>query len=178
MHSVKAYDSGSEQFHLKVFLFVLCYQFFFFQCLESLRDEQVANLDLILKWFTLRFFDTNPSMLNKGLEYLTNLFKVLIDMDYNLHEYEATSFVPYLVIKVTCLPSWYFCFLAPLAVGQRAYVMVHCPSCVRPSVRALTLSLNIFFSETIYPILMKFQYSCHVPFQNFLKKFDSLKNFG
>ena len=26
-------------------------------------------------------------------------------------------------------------FLAPLAVGQRAYVMARCPSCVRPSVR-------------------------------------------
>ena len=46
--------------------------------------------------------------------------------------------------------------LAPLAVGQRAYVMVRCPSCVRPSVRALTFSLNIFFAETTYRILMKF----------------------
>ena len=42
-------------------------------------------------------------------------------------------------------------FLAPLAVGQRAYVMVRCPS-----VRALTFSLNIFFAETTYRILMKF----------------------
>ena len=50
--------------------------------------------------------------------------------------------------------------LAPLAVGQRAYVMARCPSCVRPSVRAsvraLTFSLNIFFAETTYRILMKF----------------------
>ena len=29
--------------------------------------------------------------------------------------------------------------LAPLAVGQRAYVMVHCPSSVCPSVRKLFL---------------------------------------
>ena len=51
-------------------------------------------------------------------------------------------------------------FLALLARGQQAYVMVCCPSCVRPSVcasgRALTFSLNIFFSETTYRILMKF----------------------
>ena len=54
-------------------------------------------------------------------------------------------------------------FLAPLAIGQRAYVMVCCPRvsafgrpCIRPSVRALTFSLNIFFSETTYQILMKF----------------------
>ena len=53
-----------------------------------------------------------------------------------------------------------FTFLAPLAVGQRAYVMVYCPSCVHPSgcasVRALTFSLNIVFAETTYRILMKF----------------------
>ena len=47
-------------------------------------------------------------------------------------------------------------FLTPLALGQRAYVMVCCPSCVRPSVCALTFSLNIFFSKTTYRILMKF----------------------
>ena len=41
-------------------------------------------------------------------------------------------------------------FLAPLAIGQQAYVMVRCAS-VRPS----TFSLNIF-SETTYRILMKF----------------------
>ena len=46
-------------------------------------------------------------------------------------------------------------FLAQLAVGQRAYVMARSPS-VRPSVSALTFSINIFFSETTYRILMKF----------------------
>jgi cytoskeleton-associated protein 5 len=69
--------------------------------MESAQNEQLANLDLILKWFTLRFFDTNPSMLNKGLEYLSQLFKLLIDIDYSLHEFEANSFIPYLVIKVS-----------------------------------------------------------------------------
>ena len=33
-------------------------------------------------------------------------------------------------------------FLAPLAVGQRAYVMVRCPPCVRPSV-------NFFFKHLL-----------------------------
>ena len=37
-------------------------------------------------------------------------------------------------------------FLAPLAVGQRAYVMVRCPSCVRPSVR---LCVNFFFKHLL-----------------------------
>lgn len=80
-----------------------------FQCLENTHNEQLANLDLILKWFTLRFFDTNPSMLNKALEYLQTLFQLLIDIDYSLHEFEANSFVPYLVIKVSlCLKCLFF----------------------------------------------------------------------
>ena len=33
-------------------------------------------------------------------------------------------------------------FLAPLAVGQRAYIMVRCPLCVRPCIR---LGVNFFF---------------------------------
>ena len=51
-------------------------------------------------------------------------------------------------------------FFAKLAVGQQAYVMARCPSCVRPcirqAVRALTFSVNIFISETTYRILMTF----------------------
>jgi cytoskeleton-associated protein 5 len=33
----------------------------------------VANLDLILKWITLRFFETNPSVLLRSLDYLVRL---------------------------------------------------------------------------------------------------------
>ena len=91
-------------------------------------------------------------------------------------------------------------FLAPLAVGQRAYVMVCCPSCVSASVRALTFSLNIFY-ETTYRILMKFYRNVPAVFirrlpygpqpitrrqnfrlvqtlQNLLKKIDFVKNCG
>lgn len=74
---------------------------FFPQSLETLPDETVGNLDLILKWFTVRFLDTNPSMLNKALEYLRLVLSMLVEMDYSLHEYEASSFIPYLIIKVS-----------------------------------------------------------------------------
>lgn len=57
-------------------------------------------LDLILKWFTLRFFDTNTSVLMKALEYLKLLFMALSKEDYHLSDHEAMSFVPYLVLKV------------------------------------------------------------------------------
>jgi hypothetical protein len=59
-----------------------------------------ANLDLILKWITLRFFETNPSVILKCLAYLLDVFTQLSDADYHMHEVEAASFVPYLVNKV------------------------------------------------------------------------------
>ncbi|KAJ9598235.1 hypothetical protein L9F63_011056, partial [Diploptera punctata] len=60
----------------------------------------VANLDLILKWMTLRFFDTNPSVLLKGLEYLQTVFAMLIEEEYHMFENEAASFIPYLILKI------------------------------------------------------------------------------
>ncbi|XP_069761542.1 cytoskeleton-associated protein 5 isoform X3 [Narcine bancroftii] len=68
--------------------------------LESEIEGTVACLDLILKWLTLRFFDTNTSVLMKVLEYLKLLFMVLSKEDYHLTENEASSFIPYLINKV------------------------------------------------------------------------------
>lgn len=50
---------------------------------------------------TLRFFDTNPSVLIRGLDYLQLIFDLLIAQKYVLHDTEASSFVPYLVLKVS-----------------------------------------------------------------------------
>lgn len=69
-------------------------------------DAQQANLDLILRWMTLRFFDTNPSVLLKGLEYLQSLFSILIDNNYNMFDNEASSFLPYLILKVSNFLMW------------------------------------------------------------------------
>merc|ERR1719491_1183734 len=60
----------------------------------------VANLDLILKWVTLRFFETNPTVLLKTLDYLNVAFTTLADDSYSLHDIEAVSFIPYLINKV------------------------------------------------------------------------------
>lgn len=57
-------------------------------------------MDLILKWLTLRFFDTNPSVLLKGLEYLQVVFTMLVETKHLLLENEASSFIPYLILKV------------------------------------------------------------------------------
>ncbi|XP_056137704.1 cytoskeleton-associated protein 5 isoform X1 [Lampris incognitus] len=71
--------------------------------IERLEDESEATiscLDLILKWFTLRFFDTNTTVLMKVLEYLKLLFSMLSRENYHLNEFEANSFIPYLILKV------------------------------------------------------------------------------
>lgn len=64
------------------------------------EDALADNLDLILKWLTLRFFDTNPSVLLKGLEYLHSVFNMLIEKEYKMPETESAAFIPYLIIKI------------------------------------------------------------------------------
>uniref|UniRef100_UPI004072FD9B Cytoskeleton-associated protein 5-A,Cytoskeleton-associated protein 5-A,Green fluorescent protein n=1 Tax=Xenopus laevis TaxID=8355 RepID=UPI004072FD9B len=68
--------------------------------LESEKEGVISCLDLVLKWFTLRFFDTNTSVLMKCLEYLKLLFIMLSQEEYHLTEMEGTSFLPYLMLKV------------------------------------------------------------------------------
>ena len=69
--------------------------------MEEESDATIGCLDLILKWFTLRFFDTNTTVLMKVLEYLKMLFAMLSRQNYHLNEYEASSFIPYLILKVS-----------------------------------------------------------------------------
>ncbi|KAK0091601.1 hypothetical protein PV326_002969 [Microctonus aethiopoides] len=70
---------------------------------NDLQDNSkalVSNLDLILEWLTLRFFDNNPSVSFKGLDYLQKLFNILIRDQYHMIENEAASFIPYLINKI------------------------------------------------------------------------------
>ena len=64
------------------------------------KTEAIQSLDLLLKWVTLRFFDTNTSVLMKTLEFLEALYVMLSEADYQMLEFEASSFIPYLVTKV------------------------------------------------------------------------------
>jgi cytoskeleton-associated protein 5 len=70
------------------------------ECVNSSSSELISNLDLILKWITLRFFDTNTTVLVKCLEFLQSTFSFLTDSDYQLQDFEASAFLPYLVLKV------------------------------------------------------------------------------
>jgi len=60
----------------------------------------LCSLDLILKWLSLRFYDTNPSVLLKGLDYLNLVFQRLVDAGYTLTEVEGASFIPHLLTKI------------------------------------------------------------------------------
>lgn len=75
---------------------------------ESKEEEKplaiqkcIANCDLILRYITLRFFDTNTSIFIKSLELLDNFISILDEGGYLLNEFEAGSFLPYFVNKVT-----------------------------------------------------------------------------
>lgn len=77
------------------------------KAIETLLEDLPANskalissLDLILKWVSLRFYDTNPSVLLKGLEYLNLVFEMLGENGYVLAENEGSCFIPHLLIKV------------------------------------------------------------------------------
>uniref|UniRef100_A0A8C7MGI3 Cytoskeleton associated protein 5 n=1 Tax=Oncorhynchus kisutch TaxID=8019 RepID=A0A8C7MGI3_ONCKI len=102
---------------------------------ERMEDElegTVSCLDLILKWFTLRFFETNSTVLMKVLEYLKLLFPTLSRENYHLNEYEASSFIPYLILKV----------------GESKDV-------VRKDVRAiLTMLCKVYPASKVFPFLM------------------------
>lgn len=69
----------------------------------DLKLRYIANADLIFKYLTLRFFDTNTSMLIKCLDLTQHLVTVMDEESYHLTEYEAVSFLPYLINKVRSL---------------------------------------------------------------------------
>ncbi|CAG0910979.1 unnamed protein product, partial [Cyprideis torosa] len=60
----------------------------------------IANLDLVLKWLTIRFYDKNTSVILRGLEYLELAFSCLAEQEYLLADPERAAFVPHLVIKL------------------------------------------------------------------------------
>ncbi|XP_053545282.1 cytoskeleton-associated protein 5 [Bombina bombina] len=67
---------------------------------ESEKEGIMSCLDIILKWLTLRFFDTNTSVLMKVLEFLKLVFTMLSQEEYHMTDLEGTSFIPYLLLKV------------------------------------------------------------------------------
>ncbi|TPX49741.1 hypothetical protein SeLEV6574_g01287 [Synchytrium endobioticum] len=67
---------------------------------KELRERYVSSADLILKYLTIRFFDTNTTTLLKCLDLLEHLVALLDEHGYYLTEYEAAIFLPFFINKV------------------------------------------------------------------------------
>lgn len=61
------------------------------------REGLMANLDLILKYITIRLFDGNPTVLGKTFELLEQSLSVIDEANMRLTEPEALAFLPHLV---------------------------------------------------------------------------------
>jgi cytoskeleton-associated protein 5 len=67
---------------------------------ELIMKLTVLSSDLILKYLTVRFYDTNTTMLLKALDVTEILLSLLEKQNYSLMEYEASSFLPHFLMKV------------------------------------------------------------------------------
>ncbi|PAA79228.1 hypothetical protein BOX15_Mlig004604g2, partial [Macrostomum lignano] len=67
---------------------------------DDAAEGHRCNVDLILKWSAARFYDTNPSMVMRCLEYLNRLFQVMMDREWLLNDSDAQAFFPHLLIKL------------------------------------------------------------------------------
>ncbi|OVA00544.1 HEAT [Macleaya cordata] len=67
--------------------------------LPSSAKEMIELLDILLRWFVLRFCESNTTCLLKVLEFLPELFDSLKDEGYHLTESEAAIFLPCLIEK-------------------------------------------------------------------------------
>ncbi|CAI2340317.1 unnamed protein product [Caenorhabditis sp. 36 PRJEB53466] len=66
---------------------------------DTIPGSLISNSDLLLKWCTLRFFETNPAALIKVLELCRVIVQLIRDTETQMPQEELTSFVPYLLMK-------------------------------------------------------------------------------
>ncbi|KAI3741132.1 hypothetical protein L1987_58799 [Smallanthus sonchifolius] len=69
------------------------------RALPTIAKELIEVIDILLKWFVLRFCESNTSCLLKVLEFLPELFDTLRNENYTMNESEASIFLPCLVEK-------------------------------------------------------------------------------
>ncbi|XP_022036003.1 protein MOR1 [Helianthus annuus] len=69
------------------------------RALPTIAKDLIEVIDILLKWFVLRFCESNTSCLLKVLEFLPEFFDTLRNENYTLNESEAYIFFPCLVEK-------------------------------------------------------------------------------
>ena len=83
------------------------------KALDDCADATVSNLDLILRWLSLRIFETNPTVIVKAIEYMKALFNILKAKSINLTDYETNYFINYFITKVHQSQLLEFCLQNP-----------------------------------------------------------------
>ncbi|KAL0305776.1 UNVERIFIED_CONTAM: protein MOR1 [Sesamum radiatum] len=71
------------------------------KALPSIGRELIEVLDILLRWFVLRFCESNTSCLLKVLEFLPELLEMLRNEGYTMTEAEAAIFLPCLIEKIS-----------------------------------------------------------------------------
>lgn len=72
---------------------------------EEVKTRVVANLDLILKYLSVRLAENNSTLSTRCLDLVEHLVALLSDQAFRLSDYEAGCFLPTLVSKVCLLAS-------------------------------------------------------------------------
>jgi hypothetical protein len=68
--------------------------------LGKYKDATVDNLDLILKWITLRLFDIDVNILSRTLEYLKKLISVLLISGNVLFSHFSHHIICILILRI------------------------------------------------------------------------------
>ncbi|RKP07487.1 hypothetical protein THASP1DRAFT_30693 [Thamnocephalis sphaerospora] len=64
---------------------------------DEMKQRITVNLDLILKYLSLRLYDNGTTMLLKCMDLVEHLFGMLDESGYRMTEYEAGVFLPHFV---------------------------------------------------------------------------------
>ena len=70
------------------------------RAVDDASDAIISNIDLILRWLTLRFFETNPTVIVKAIEFMQVLFNMLASRNHQLIDFDASAFIPYFIQKL------------------------------------------------------------------------------
>jgi len=70
------------------------------RAITECSEAVISNLDLILRWLSLRFFETNPTVMLKAIEFQLSLFTMVIESRTHLSDFEANGFIPYFIGKL------------------------------------------------------------------------------
>ncbi|KAF8413913.1 hypothetical protein HHK36_001909 [Tetracentron sinense] len=132
------------------------------KALPSNGKEIIELLDILLRWFVLRFCESNTTCLLKVLEFLPELFDTLKDEGYTLTESEAAIFLPCLIEKMGLLNA-----PLPVTFGEDAEELSdidfmvklqsgHNIEKVREKMRELTKQIaHIYSAGKIFPYILE-----------------------